>query len=52
MLKLLDLDMEFFGEEPTVTILDFEKAGKGLTKKAADSRIQSYTSQLKFTFIY
>jgi hypothetical protein len=47
VLKLLDLDLDFFGQEPTITILDFEKAGRGLTKKAADSRIEAYTSQLK-----
>lgn len=47
MLKLLDIDPVFFGEEPSITILDFESAGKGLTKRAADSRVQSYISQLK-----
>jgi hypothetical protein len=47
MLKLLDIDPIFFGEEPSITILNFDVAGRGLTKRAADSRIDSYISQLK-----
>lgn len=47
MLKLLDLDQGFFNDEPIITVLDFKTTGMGLVKKAADSRIESYISQLK-----
>lgn len=46
MLKLLDIDPLFFGEEPAVTIVNPEVSG-GMLKKAADSRIQEFTSSLK-----
>ena len=46
MLKLLDIDPVFFGEEPSITILDLSVSG-GMLKKAADSRIESYITELK-----
>lgn len=47
MLKLVDIDSSFFNEEPTIRILDVGSAAKRLTKSAADSRVNSYVSDLK-----
>lgn len=46
MYKLLDIEPLFFGEEPAVSILDFDSS-RNLLKKAADSRIESFASQIK-----
>lgn len=45
MLKLIDLDSDYFREEPTVTILDFDSS-RGMLKTAADSRINAYASTI------
>ena len=47
MLKLLDFDPTYFGDEPLISVLDFNVSGYGLFKKAADSKIESYASQIK-----
>ena len=45
MLKLIDLDSSYFGEEPLVTVLDV-KAG-GFTKAASDSRVSAFMAGVK-----
>lgn len=45
MYKLLDIDPVFEGE-PSITILDLDVSG-ALLKKAADSRVESFVSQIK-----
>lgn len=46
MLKLLEIDSSFFGEEPSISILDFSKSS-GMLKKAADSRIDEFAAGIK-----
>lgn len=45
MLKLLEIEPSFFGEEPSITLLDINSTGLML-KKAADSRIENYVSSI------
>lgn len=46
MYKLVDIDSEFFHEEPVVKILNFDEKNH-LVKVAADSRISEYASSIK-----
>lgn len=54
MLKLIDSASFFHEGEPIVTIIDLDNTKSGLEKKAADSRIQEYASNINPdpSFIY
>lgn len=45
MYKLIDIDSEFFHEEPVIQILNFDRRNS-LVKIAADSRISEYASSI------
>lgn len=45
MLKLIDIDSSFFGDEPNVTILNLGTK-RGLVKKAADDRISNFANTI------
>lgn len=46
MLKLLDVDQEYFKDEPVVSVLNLEYKD-GLTKSAADFRVSDFVSGIK-----
>lgn len=48
MLKLIDLDSSYFQDEPLVKLINLDKSStNGLVKRAADSQIDAFVSDLK-----